>query len=103
MIPSRFELVRRERRLIVINPDSDVPPKLANDLFRNLEVRISALETAIADRREVYNDAVNAQHVRLETFPDMLVGRLCQFRPAAMLEFEASETGDVDLKPVFGR
>jgi Protein of unknown function (DUF499)/Chitobiase/beta-hexosaminidase C-terminal domain len=25
----------RERRLIVINPDSDVPPKLANDLFMN--------------------------------------------------------------------
>jgi hypothetical protein len=25
----------RERRLIVINPDSDIPPKLANDLFMN--------------------------------------------------------------------
>ena len=25
----------RERRLIVINPDSDLPPKLANDLFMN--------------------------------------------------------------------
>jgi hypothetical protein len=25
----------RERRLIVINPESDIPPKLANDLFMN--------------------------------------------------------------------
>jgi LemA protein len=79
------------------------PDLKANDLFRNLQVRITALETAIADRREVYNDAVNAQHIRLETFPDMLVGRVCRFSPAAMLEFSASETSDVDLKPVFGR
>jgi LemA protein len=79
------------------------PDLKANDLFRNLQVRITALETAIADRREVYNDAVNAQNVRLEAFPDMLVGRLCHFRPATMLQFSASETTDVDLKPAFGR
>jgi LemA protein len=78
------------------------PELKANDLFRNLQTRISALETAIADRREIYNDAVNAQNVRLETFPDMLIGRLFRFLPAAMLKFNARETSDVDLKPVFG-
>ena len=78
------------------------PDLKANDLFRNLQTRISALETAIADRREIYNDAVNAQNVRLETFPDLLIARPCGFRPAAMLKFSASETRDVDLKPAFG-
>jgi LemA protein len=78
------------------------PELKANDLFRNLQTRISALETAIADRREIYNDAVNAQNVRLETFPDMLIARLFHFLPAAMLKFNAGETSDVDLKPVFG-
>ncbi len=78
------------------------PDLKANELFRNLQTRISALETAIADRREVYNDAVNAQHVRLETFPDMLVGHMFQFVAAPLLEFAAGETGDVDLKSSFG-
>jgi LemA protein len=79
------------------------PDLKANDLFRNLQTRISALETAIADRREIYNDAVNALNVRLEAFPDLLIARPFRFLPAAMLKFSASETSDVDLKPAFGR
>jgi LemA protein len=79
------------------------PDLKANDLFKNLQIRISALETAIADRREVYNDAVNAQNVRLETFPDLLIARPFRFVAAPLLKFTADETSDVDLKPVFGR
>jgi LemA protein len=78
------------------------PDLKANDLFRNLQTRISALETAIADRREIYNDAVNALNVRLETFPDVLIAKPFGFAPAAMLKFSTAETGDVDLKPAFG-
>lgn len=78
------------------------PDLKANDLFKNLQTRISALETAIADRREIYNDAVNALNVRLETFPDVLIARPFGFTPAAMLKFSADETRDVDLKPAFG-
>jgi LemA protein len=78
------------------------PDLKANELFRNLQTRITALETAIADRREVYNDAVNALNVRLETVPDVLIARLCGFTPAAMLKFTAAQTSDIDLKPAFG-
>ncbi len=78
------------------------PDLKANDLFKNLQIRISALETAIADRREVYNDAVNAQNMRLEAFPDMLIARLFRFAAAPMLKFSAGETADIDLKPAFG-
>jgi LemA protein len=78
------------------------PDLKANDLFQNLQTRISALETAIADRREIYNDAVNALNVRLETFPDALVARLFAFAPAAMLHFSDAQTSDIDLKPAFG-
>ncbi len=69
----------------------------------NLQTRISALETAIADRREVYNDAVNAQHVRLETFPDMFIARPFAFVAAPFLEFSTEDKRDIDLKPAFGR
>ena len=78
------------------------PDLKANELFRNLQTRISALETAIADRREIYNDAVNALNVRLETFPDALVARPFGFAPAPMLQFSSGQTSDIDLKPAFG-
>jgi LemA protein len=78
------------------------PDLKANDLFRNLQTRISSLETAIADRREIYNDAVNALNVRLETFPDALVARPFCFAPASMLQFSGGQTSDIDLKPAFG-
>ncbi|MEJ0004863.1 MAG: LemA family protein [Steroidobacteraceae bacterium] len=78
------------------------PDLKANDLFKNLQIRISALETAIADRREVYNDAVNAQNVRLEAFPDMVVARLCRFAAAPLLQFAARDKSDVDLTLAFG-
>lgn len=78
------------------------PDLKANDLFKNLQTRITALETAIADRREIYNDAVNAQNVRLEAFPDMLIARLCRFTAAPLLQFSSGESADIDLKPAFG-
>jgi len=78
------------------------PDLKANEIFKNLQIRISALETAIADRREVYNDAVNALNVRLETFPDALIAKSFAFSPASMLQFSESQTGDIDLKPAFG-
>ena len=48
----------------------------ASEPFRHLQQRISGLETAIADRREVYNEAVNTNNVRIDAFPDLLVARL---------------------------
>jgi LemA protein len=78
------------------------PDLKANDLFRNLQTRISALETAICDRREIYNDAVNALNVRLETFPDVMIAKPFAFTAASMLKFSADETSNIDLKPAFG-
>jgi len=79
------------------------PDLKADALFRNLQTRISALETAIADRREVYNDAVNALNVRIETFPDALIAGLFAFTPARLLKFTAEQTSDVDVGLAFGR
>jgi len=78
-------------------------PELKTDqTFRQLQTRISELESAIADRREFYNESVNLNNVRIEQFPDLLVARLCGFRSAQLLEFAAAETADVDLKGLFG-
>ena len=77
------------------------PELKASEPFRHLQERISGLETAIADRREVYNDAVNTNNVRIDAFPDTLIARLGDFPPAQLLHFEADQKADVDLKAAF--
>ena len=79
------------------------PQLKASEPFLHLQQRISTLETSIADRREVYNDAVNTNNIRIQAFPDVLVARLGDFPPAQLLRFQADETADVDLKAAFAR
>ena len=78
------------------------PSLKASEPFRHLQERISGLETAIADRREVYNAAVNINNVRIVTFPDVLVASLGNVPQAQLLHFEADQKADVDLKAAFG-
>jgi LemA protein len=79
------------------------PALRASEPFRHLQDRISGLETTIADRREVYNEAVNTNNVRIETFPDVLVARLGGFPAAQLLHIESEQKADVDLKAAFSR
>lgn len=74
------------------------PDLKADTMFVSLETRISTIETMISDRRELYNEAVNALNVRSETFPDMVIAKLRHFEAAKMLEFTADETAEVDVK-----
>jgi LemA protein len=77
------------------------PNLKADALFQALQARVSGLETAIADRREVYNEAANAQNVRIETFPDSLVAGFFDFPVVRLLKFNADEKADVDVKAAF--
>jgi LemA protein len=77
------------------------PELRANQSLQLLLGRITGLENAIADRREFYNESVNLNNVRLEQFPDVIVARLGAFKPAELLEFEAGELRDVDVKALF--
>jgi LemA protein len=77
------------------------PELKANENFMQLQQRISTLENGIADRRELYNDAVNINNVRVEQFPDALIARLFHFESKALLEFSSAEKADVDMKQLF--
>ena len=77
------------------------PDLKASEPFRHLQQRISGLETAIADRREVYNDAVNTNNVRIASFPGVLIAGLGDFPSAQLLHFQTDEKTDVDLKAAF--
>ena len=77
------------------------PELKASENFQHLQQRVTGLENAIADRREFYNAAVNANNIRIEQFPDVMVAQLFHFRPFKLLEFKASEIKDVDIKQLF--
>jgi len=78
------------------------PELKANETFQHLQVRISGLESSIADRREFYNESVNANNVRIEQFPDVIVANMFGFRSADLLEFSEQEKADVDMGKLFG-
>ncbi|KAF0811815.1 hypothetical protein IGB42_03625 [Andreprevotia sp. IGB-42] len=77
------------------------PELRANDHFTHLVARITELEDGIADRREVYNEAVNLNNVRIDQFPDVIVARNFGFRAALSLEFAEPEKADVDMAQAF--
>jgi len=78
------------------------PQLKADESFRHLQARITQLEESIADRRELYNAAVNLNNVRIHQFPDLVVARLFAFKEAALLEFSEEQKRDVDMKALFG-
>jgi LemA protein len=77
------------------------PDLKANQSFQHLQQRISTLENSIADRRELYNEMVNNNNVRIEQFPDVIIARWFGFQPATLLEFSEEETRDHDLRDLF--
>jgi LemA protein len=78
------------------------PELKADNGFRHLQTRITELEEAIADRRELYNESVNLNNIRIQTFPDLIVARMFEFKPAQLLEFAEEQKRDVDLGKLFG-
>lgn len=77
------------------------PELKADARYAELQQRIVALENAIADRRETYNEAVTANNIRVEQFPDTVIARLFRFDTKPPLRFSSAETRDVDLGKLF--
>ncbi|MDD5247716.1 MAG: LemA family protein [Rhodocyclaceae bacterium] len=78
------------------------PELKANESFMQLQGRITSLEDAIADRRELYNEAANINNVRIEQFPDLIIAQAFRFDAKPLLEFSSAEKADVDMKALFG-
>lgn len=77
------------------------PELKANQNFQQLQSRISQLENSIADRREVYNESVNLNNVRIEQFPDVIIARMFAFKAFELLKFTEEEKQDVNIKSLF--
>jgi LemA protein len=77
------------------------PDLKANEAIQHLQQRITGLEQAIADRREIYNEAVNINNVCIAAFPDVLIATRYDFEPAHLLKFDAAQKADIDMKAEF--
>lgn len=78
------------------------PELKADKSFGHLQSRISGLENGIADRRELYNESVNLNNVRIEQFPDVLIAKQFNFGSFELLEFSEAEIVDVNINSLFG-
>lgn len=62
-------------------------PKLCADPdFLELRERVTCIDEAITERRELYNSAVNLLNVRSAAFPHRMIAYAAGFRPAALFE-----------------
>ena len=77
------------------------PDLKSNESFRQLQMRISSLENAIADRREFYNDSVNINNIAVEAFPTNIIAGQFKFSAATLFEVDEAETRDVNMKELF--
>jgi LemA protein len=77
------------------------PELQANTHYMQLQNRITSLENSIADRRELYNEAVNINNVQIEVFPASIIANWFKFSQKPLLEFSSTEKADVDIKQLF--
>jgi LemA protein len=74
-------------------------PKLqANESFRHLQTRISGLENELADRREFYNDSVNAFNIRIQSIPDVVVAKMMSYTSKELFRVAQAEKADVKIE-----
>jgi len=77
------------------------PQLKADQTFQQLQARISALESGIADRREYYNEEVRLNNIRIAQFPAVLVAHQFGFLPAQLLKIDQQDARDVDVGALF--
>jgi len=77
------------------------PELKANENMLSLQERLSQLEDAIADRREIYNESVRLNNTRIQQFPDTIYARLFKFSEEEYLKFEAEAMKAVSIGSLF--
>lgn len=73
------------------------PQLKANENFLKLQNRITELESEIADRREYYNDSVNAFNIRIQQLPDTFIASFMNAKPQPMFQVEEADRAAVSV------
>ena len=75
------------------------PELKANENFLNLQRRITDIENALADRRELYNFSATAFNTAIEQIPEVFIARMLNYKPFPL--FKAQEEDKQDVKISF--
>ena len=60
---------------------------VANQQFASLRQRLTELGNQIAERRRLYNDAVNENNIAIDQFPGRIIAGIGGFRTFEPLDF----------------
>lgn len=73
------------------------PDLKAVQSFLQVQERVGAVESKIADHREIFNDAVNIYNIQIERLPDLFMARVMGARRHAFLAVPEDKKGDLKL------
>jgi LemA protein len=73
------------------------PDLKAQQGFIKIQDRIAGLESAIADRRELFNDSINIFNIQIERFPHLILARIFGYVKKAYLEVPEEKKKDVRI------
>jgi LemA protein len=79
----------------------DYPELKADQTMRELSEELTSTENRIGFARQAYNDQANQFNDAAQEFPALLVARLFNFQPQAMLESTTSEAERAPVKVQF--
>ncbi len=74
------------------------PQLEANENFLRLQNRMSDLEERIADRREFFNDYVNAYNVRIGQIPDVFVASFMNLKRRELFKVSDEDRKQLEVK-----
>ncbi|OGS28077.1 MAG: hypothetical protein A2297_04530 [Elusimicrobia bacterium RIFOXYB2_FULL_48_7] len=74
------------------------PDLKANQEFLKIMERVSALESKIADSRELFNETANTYNINIQRFPAFIVAGLLRFTEQALLEVPEEFKKDVKIQ-----
>lgn len=73
------------------------PDLKAQQGFIKIQDRIAGLESAIADRRELFNDSINIFNIQIERFPHLILARIFGYVKKAYLEVPEEKKTDIKI------
>jgi LemA protein len=74
------------------------PQLKADATFRQLQERVSYLESQIADRREFYNDSVAILNTRIRQIPDVFIANAMRLAAREMYRVPQGEQASPEIK-----
>lgn len=73
------------------------PDLKAQSSFQQMQERVTALESQIADRREFYNESVNTYNIRIASLPDVFIAQTLHLQPREMYKVNSADREDVKI------